>query len=71
MRSCQLAIGGFRVEWPGGKSTAWMTPDGNQTCKFCGTNASPHGLPFPLQGEAANRALNVGCAASEWFRAVR
>jgi hypothetical protein len=60
-------IGGFWVEWPGSKNTAWMTPDGNQTWKFCGTNPSPYELPSPLQGDAANGFVNAGCAASEWF----
>lgn len=60
-------IGGFWVEWPGQKGAAWITPDGNQTWKFCGTNPSPYELPSPLQGTAENGYFNAGCAASEWF----
>lgn len=60
-------LGGFWVEWPGSKSTAWMTPDGDQTWKFCGTNPSPYELPSPLQGDASNDFMNAGCASSEWF----
>ncbi len=60
-------IGGFWAEWPGKKATAWITPDGDQTWKFCGTNPSPYELPSPLQGTAENDFFNAGCASSEWF----
>lgn len=60
-------IGGFWVEWPGSKDARWMTPDGDQTWKFCGTNPSPFELPSPLQGDEASGYFNAGCASSEWF----
>ena len=56
-------IGGFWVEWPGSKNTQWLTPNGDQTWKFCGTNIGPYELPSPLQPSDAY----AGCAASEWF----
>jgi hypothetical protein len=69
LRSSYLhtTIGGFWVEWPGSKNNSWMTPDGDQTWKFCGTNPSPYELPSPLQGDASNDYMNAGCASSEWF----
>jgi len=60
-------IGGFWVEWPGSKNNAWITPDGDQTWKFCGTNPSPYELPSPLQGDESNGFMSAGCASSEWF----
>lgn len=65
MRSSFLhtTIGGFWVEWPGSKNTQWITPNGDQTWKFCGTNITPHELPSPLQPDDSL----AGCAASEWF----
>jgi hypothetical protein len=56
-------IGGFWVEWPGSKNTAWIAPDAGQTWRFCGTNATPYELPSPLQAAPGTE----GCAASEWF----
>lgn len=61
-------IGGFWVEWPGSKNTAWLTPDGDQTWKFCGLGGylDPYELPSPLQPNESSQ----GCVSSEWFDAV-
>lgn len=57
-------INSFWVEWPGSKNTQWITADGDQTWKFCGTNPTPTELPSPLQDLTPGTA---GCASSEWF----
>lgn len=61
-------IGGFWVEWPGSKNAAWITPDGDQTWKFCGIGGylDPYELPSPLQPDEATQ----GCVSSEWFDPV-
>jgi hypothetical protein len=72
LRSSYLhtTIGGFWVEWPGNKNNAWITPNGDQTWKFCGTAPSPYELPSPLQGDAGNGWMFAGCASSETFDLV-
>ncbi len=60
-------IRNFWAEWPNSKNAIWMTPDGDQTWKFAGTDPSPYELPSPLQGTEANHYLTAGCALSEWF----
>lgn len=61
-------IRGFWVEWPGSKNVAWITPDGDQTWKFCGLGGylDPYELPSPLQPDEATQ----GCVSSEWFDPV-
>ena len=61
-------IGGFWVEWPGNKNSAWITPDGDQTWKFCGIGGylDPYELPSPLQPDLSTQ----GCVSSEWFDTV-
>lgn len=61
-------IGGFWVEWPGSKKSAWITPDGDQTWKFCtmGGYLDPYELPSPLQPDEYTQ----GCVSSEWFDPV-
>lgn len=61
-------IGGFWVEYPGSKNTAWITPDGDQTWKFAsvGGYLDPYELPSPLQPNEYTQ----GVAFSEYFDAV-
>lgn len=61
-------IGGFWVEYPGSKNAAWITPDGDQTWKFCGIGGylDPYELPSPLQPSESMQ----GCVSSEWFDLV-
>lgn len=70
LRSSNLheTIGGFWVEYPGSKNTAWITPDGDQTWKFAsvGGYLDPYELPSPLQPDEYTQ----GVAFSEWFDAV-
>jgi hypothetical protein len=54
-------LNGFWVEYPGSRSTRWLTPETGQTWKFCGGSADAYELPSPLQVSYS------GCAASEWF----
>ncbi|WP_395703302.1 hypothetical protein [Aquabacterium sp.] len=58
-----VGIGGFWVEWPGAKGSAWIAPDAGQTWRFCGTAPSPYELPSPLQDITLGTA---GCAVSDW-----
>lgn len=49
-----VTLGGFWVEWPGSKNTAWITPSGEATWKFSsssngGPNFNPYELPSPLE----------------------
>lgn len=55
-------IGGFWVEWPGNKNSAWITSSGDQSWKFCGTAPTPYEMPSPLEVDG-----NGGCAYSELF----
>lgn len=68
MRSAFLhtTLGGFWVEWPGNKSNAWITPNGDQTWKFAGAGGNPYELPSPLQ---PNEMFD-GVAFSELFDVV-
>lgn len=48
-------LGGFWVEWPGSKNTAWITPSGEATWKFTSSVSgndpigNPYELPSPLE----------------------
>ena len=68
MRSAFLhtTLGGFWVEWPGSKNTAWITPNGDQTWKFAGGGGNPYELPSPLQPSE----MFDGLAYSELFDVV-
>jgi hypothetical protein len=58
-------IGGFWVEYPGSKNTAWLAPSEGQTWRFCASSEDPYEMPSPLQVTWRN-----GCVASEWFDPV-
>ena len=56
-----VTLNGFWLEYPGSRSTQWITPETGQTWKFCGSSDNPYELPSPLQDPFP------GCAASSWF----
>ncbi len=58
-------IQGFWIEYPGSKDTQWITPDANQTWKFCASSVNPYEMFSPIQVTYGN-----GCVASEWFDPV-
>lgn len=58
-------LGGFWIEYPGSKNSAWLSPGSGQTWKFCAASVNPYEMPSPLQETYAN-----GCIASDWFDPV-
>jgi hypothetical protein len=58
-------IGGFWIEYPGSKNTAWLAPSEGQTWRFCASSDNPYEMSSPLQVTFGN-----GCVASEWFDPV-
>ena len=60
--SAHVTLNSFWLEFPGSKSTQWISSEVGQTWKFCGTGVNPYELPSPLQPDPFD-----GCIASEWF----
>ena len=54
----------FWVEYPGSKNAKWLTPQGDQTWKFCGGRLadSEYRLASPLETNDGN----WGCMVSQW-----
>jgi len=62
MRDISLGtnIAGFWLEYPGSRSTQWITPGTGQAWKFAACSTDPYEMPSPLQTTFA------GCVVSDW-----
>jgi hypothetical protein len=54
-------LGGFWIEYPGSKNTAWLASGTGQSWNFCAASVDPNEAPSPLQPSGSN-----GCVISAW-----